>query len=89
MNEPMEQARPSLMWRVSQLIGGIAIIAFFMMVLAPAMDDKPYIKQLVDFIEYRNINAAAMYYTEIEEFSDASVFMSNSRRYNPDGSGSN
>ncbi|GAB6096347.1 hypothetical protein JCM14469_26000 [Desulfatiferula olefinivorans] len=87
MNDSMERTRPSMVWRVSQLTGGIAIIALFMMVLAPAMDDKPYVKQLVDYIEYRNIDAAALFYTEIEEFSDAGVFMNNSRRYNPDGSG--
>ncbi|MBU1171718.1 MAG: hypothetical protein KKD44_19365 [Proteobacteria bacterium] len=83
MTQNIDQPQASLARRIAGLVAGIAIILIFMLVIAPYMDDKPFIKPLVDFIEYRDIDASALYYTEIEEFSHASVFMDNSRRFSP------
>lgn len=78
-NETLPLAR-----RLVRLLMGIMAIWVFMFVFAPYFDDKPMVKPLVDFIETRSIDATALYYTEIEEFSTASFFFDNSRSYNPE-----
>jgi hypothetical protein len=83
MTVETEQPKASIIRRTGGLLLGIGAIMVFMFVIAPYFDDKPYVKTLVDFIEYRGIDASALYYTEIEEFSTASIFMNNSRDYNP------
>lgn len=84
MNEQTDTSKEPLARRLVKLVMGIISIWLFMFVIAPSMDDKPMIKTLVDFIENRNIDASALYYTEIEEFSTASIFFDNARRYNPE-----
>lgn len=84
MNDQNNMQELPLARRLIRLLMGILAIWVFMFVLAPFMDDKPLVKPLVDFIEKRNIDASALYYTEIEEFSTASLFFDNSRRYNPE-----
>ncbi len=65
------------------LILSISIVIVFVLVLAPCIDDAPYIKPLTNFIDDREINAGALYYTDIEEFSIAEINMKNTIDYLP------
>jgi len=69
--------------KVLQLIMSIFIILFFIFGIGPLMDNLPFIKPMITFIEDRNIDASALYYTEIEEFSEADIFMNNTMDYQP------
>jgi hypothetical protein len=68
---------------VFHLILFIVSIAVFFMVLAPWLDRMPLAQPLIRFIDDRDIDATALYYTDIEEFSDAEIFMYNSNEYSP------
>ncbi len=63
----------------------VVFFAVFFAVIAPWLDKIGLVQPLIRFIDDRNIDATALYYTEIEEFSDAQIFMSNSRQYPPRG----
>lgn len=47
----------------------------------PLLNDWHVIKPLIAFIEDRDIDAGAYYYTDIEEFSEANVMMDNTMSY--------
>jgi hypothetical protein len=68
---------------VVHLLGFAALIMGFMMLLAPLMDRLPMVQPMVQFIEDRDIDASALFYTEIEEFSDAANYMNNTMGYSP------
>ena len=68
---------------VRDLLLSIMLILIFMFGIAPLMDRLPFIRPLVDFIEERDIDAGALYYTEIEEFSEAAIQMENTMDYGP------
>ena len=74
---------PSLPRRLSRLFLGISLILIFIFGVGPLLDTAPYIEPMVRFIEEREIDATALYYTEIEEFSEAAVNMENSMVYTP------
>ena len=44
-----------------------------------------YVDSFVEFIEERDIDAGALYYTDIEEFSEAEINMENTMRFPPSG----
>lgn len=67
------------------LFFGIAVILFFMFGIAPWMERLPGIRPVVNLIIEREIDASALYYTDIEEFSDAAVYMANTMDYPPTG----
>ncbi len=69
--------------RYLQLILCVGMVLFFMGVVAPGLKNIPGIKTHILFIEEHDIDAGAMYYTEIEEFSDAEVNIVNSISYSP------
>jgi len=61
----------------------ISIVIVFVLFLAPCIDDAPYVKPLTNFIDVREIEAGALYYTDIEEFSIAEINMKNTIDYLP------
>jgi hypothetical protein len=74
---------PSMQRRLFRLFLGISLILFFIFGIGPLLDKAPYIRPMVQFIEEREIDATALYYTEIEEFSEAEINMRNSMDYAP------
>ena len=65
------------------LIVSISVVTVFVLFLAPCIDDVPYVKPLTKFIDDRGIDAGAIYYTDIEEFSIAEINMKNTIDYLP------
>ena len=65
------------------LIISISIVTVFVLFVAPIVDDVPYFKPLTNFIDDREIDAGAIYYTDIEEFSMAEINMKNTIDYLP------
>jgi len=65
------------------LLLSIMIVMFFVFVLAPGIDNVPRVKPLINFIDEHEINATALYYTDIEEFSVAEFNMKNTLDYSP------
>ncbi len=51
------------------------LIWTFVFIVAPWIEKLPFVKPLADFIEESGIDASALYYTEIEETSDAELMM--------------
>ena len=49
----------------------------------PWILQTPLFRPLGDFIDENDIDAGALFYTEVEEFSDADVKMRNSMKYSP------
>lgn len=71
--------------RLTVLVISIAALWVFMNHIAPWMDQRQSIQPLIDFIEENNIDASALYYTEIEEFAEADIQMNHSMDYTPRG----
>ena len=69
--------------RIFALLASIALILVFMFVVGPMAAQLPMIKPLADFIEERQIDAGALYYTEIEEFSEAELNLRHTMKYGP------
>ena len=63
------------------LLLSIMIVMFFVFVLAPGIDNVPRVKPLINFIDEHQIDAGALYYTDIEEFSIAELNMKNTIVY--------
>ena len=61
----------------------VIFFVFFFSVVAPRLDKLGIVQPLIRFIDDRNIEATALFYTEIGEFSDAQIFMTNSREFSP------
>jgi len=66
-----------------RLFVGLALVVFFMFVIAPLGDRLPGFDSMFRSIEQKNIKATALYYTDIDEFADAAVSMRNSLTYPP------
>ncbi|VFQ43198.1 hypothetical protein [Desulfoluna butyratoxydans] len=69
--------------RIGGLLASIAGCLLMIYVIGPWLDSLSAIKPLADFIEERDINANAYYYTEVAEFSDAELNMKNTMTYMP------
>ncbi|MBT4290297.1 MAG: hypothetical protein HOD92_23475 [Deltaproteobacteria bacterium] len=69
--------------KVINLTISFAICLGFMFYVGPWVDTFESVKPLIDFIEERDIDAGALYYTEIEEFSEANINMENTMDYTP------
>ena len=67
----------------SYLFLSIMLVMIFVFVLAPGIDDVPHVKPLINFIDKREIDAGALFYTDIEEFSVAEINMKNTIEYLP------
>jgi hypothetical protein len=64
---------------------GVAVLLFLIYVVGPFVDNLPGIKPLADFVDDSGINAAAFYYTGVEEVADSVVSIRNSLEYPPKG----
>ena len=73
--------------RWAALVVSIACVLLFFFVVGPFFLEMPAIAPLADFIEERGIDAGALYYTDIEEFSEANINMENTMQYMPEGNG--
>jgi hypothetical protein len=67
------------------LLAGVLIVWLFMFVIAPWVQTLPAIKPLATFIEETGIDASALYYTEVEEASEAELNMRTTMEYLPAG----
>lgn len=64
----------------------ISILILFIYVIGPIGLQLPLIKPVADFVEEYGINANGYYYTDVEEFIDAEMYLKNSMRFAPDRS---
>ncbi|HAK61129.1 MAG TPA: hypothetical protein DCO77_12250 [Nitrospiraceae bacterium] len=86
---PDGRQRPSgMLRRWSTLLFGIVLVWLFMFVIAPWIQKSPSVKPLADFIEESGIDASALFYTEVEEASDAELYMRSTLKYGPEGTDS-
>jgi hypothetical protein len=60
----------------------LAVLAFIF-VLGPWLARAPMVKPLTSFIEERDIDAGAYFYTEVEAFAEADMHMRNVRAHAP------
>jgi len=79
MTEP-EKSRTN---GIGGLLAAVGIIAFFLFYVGPRLSELPMVKPLVQFIDERGIEANMYFYTEVEEFSEASINMTNTMAYPP------
>ena len=77
------KSRKSRIKGVVHLFGFIALVLGFILFFAPFLDRVPSIQPLIQFIDERDIDATALFYTEIEEFSDAAIYMNNTLMFSP------
>lgn len=63
------------------LVLGIGLIMLLLFVVAPAAQEHMGIKDAVDEIRQRDIEAGAYYYTGVEQVRDAELFIRHSREY--------
>ena len=64
-----------------KLFACIILIWLFVFVLAPGLQHYKSIQKIHTFIESRNIEATGLVYTEVDEFSDADIYMRNVMKY--------
>lgn len=74
---------PSRVKGALALIVSTLLVAVFILYLCPLIDRISFVEPLVEFIDERDIDAGALYYTEIEEFSDAEITMKNIMSFTP------
>ncbi|MCP4724684.1 MAG: hypothetical protein GY863_06595 [bacterium] len=70
--------------QILKLSGCILAVLIFMFYIGPFIEKLPIVDPLIKVIVERNIDAGAMYYTDIEEFSTAEINIRNSLDYSPD-----
>jgi len=56
-------------------------VLIFILYIAPFMEPYLGLKPVADEIDRRDINANMYFYTEVDEFSEAQVIMTNLRQY--------
>jgi hypothetical protein len=71
--------------RWARLFLGVLLIWAFMFIVAPWVEKTPAVEPIIRFIEENDIDASALYYTEIEEFSEAEIHMENAMNFAPRG----
>ncbi len=77
------QSPPGRLKSWLKLCLGVAVLLFLIYVVGPFVDDLPGIKPIASFVDDSGINAAAFYYTGVEEVGDAVVSIRNSLEYPP------
>jgi len=70
----------------SSLFGFFVLILIFMFIIAPLMERLPLMRSIVKSVEDKGIDAGALYYTEVEQFSVAEINMKNTMDYMPGNS---
>ena len=83
LNSDLEKKLNRWIKGYAYLFLSMAIVIIFVFVLAPTIDDVPQIKPIINFIDERGLDAGALYYTDIEEFSVAELNMNNTLIYSP------
>lgn len=74
--EPDGTRRPSgpiVRWTI--LVLCLYVIWLFVFVFAPAFEKSEMIKPLTDYVRESGIDAGALYYTEVEETSEAELYL--------------
>ena len=71
--------------RWARLFLGVGVIWIFMFIVAPWVEKTPAVEPIICFIEENDIDASALYYTEIEEFFEAEIHMENAMNFAPRG----
>ncbi len=71
--------------RWARLFLCLLLIWAFMFIVAPWVEKTPTVEPIIRFIEENDIDASALYYTEIEEFSEAEIHMENAMNFAPRG----
>jgi len=79
----MKKQLNTMIKKYTYLLLYITLVVIFVFVLAPGIDEVPQVKPLINFIDDNEINAAALYYTDIEEFSIAEINIKNTLDYSP------
>ncbi|MCG8470262.1 MAG: hypothetical protein MI742_00195 [Desulfobacterales bacterium] len=67
--------------RVLKLILCLVAVGAVIWGTGPLLNDWKVVKPLITFIEDRDIDAGAYYYTDIEEFAEAGLNMDNTMEY--------
>jgi len=75
----------SLLSKWLRLILAALLTWALIFVIAPWIQKSPSVKPLAEFIEESGIDASALYYTEVEEASEAELNMKNTIKYRPHG----
>jgi|GEM_PF-2029715 len=78
---PEEKA--ALLKRWFRLFVGFGCIWAFMFVLIPSFDNLPAVEPLMEFIKERDMNATALFYSDVEETAEAQNYLMNSKRFTP------
>lgn len=78
------QKSPSIfIKKLTALVLGFFFVWIFMFLIAPWLQKSPSVQPLADFIEETGIDASALYYTEVEEASEAELHMRTTMEYLP------
>ena len=64
-----------------QLAACILSIYLFIFIFAPAIQTLPYIRDFHHFVRAHDIDASALFYTEIDEFGDVDVSVRSAMNY--------
>jgi hypothetical protein len=66
-----------------QLIIAICLVMIFVFYLSPLFEELPLVESAIRVIDENEIDATALYYTEINEFSIAELNIVNTLCYSP------
>lgn len=66
-----------------KLVVGLVLIVLFIYGVGPLVARLPSVGTMLSFIERRDIRATALYYTDIDEFGEATASLRNSLEYSP------
>ena len=72
-----------LIKRLAAFFACLLAIVLFMFYIGPRLEKHPWLQPMVQFIDERDINANMYFYTEVEEFSEASINMDNTMAFPP------
>ena len=62
---------------------GVAVLFFLFYVVGPFVDSLPGLRPVAEFVDESGINAAAFYYTGVEEVADSVGYIRSSLEYPP------
>lgn len=74
-------ARFGLLGRWARLALCLLVIWGFVFQVAPRLQRLEMVRALHDVVREKDIDATALYYTEIEEFNDTASYMRDAMRY--------
>lgn len=66
-----------------KLVLGLVLVVLFMYVMGPFKEIFPGMGTMSRFVEERDIKATALYYTDIDQFGEATASLRDSRDYSP------